>query len=77
MRAALTGGRARDLPDGGGGGRLALAVGEAAARSLGEERRWVCEAAVRLTLSYVMVPAVSDEAACAQVARLVRGLTGP
>lgn len=35
---------------------------------------WACEAAVRLTFSYVLVPAGSDEDACLQVARLVRGL---
>ncbi|MCW2870969.1 TetR family transcriptional regulator [Actinacidiphila oryziradicis] len=33
-----------------------------------------CEAAVRLTLSYVIAPAASDNDACQQVARLVRGL---
>jgi AcrR family transcriptional regulator len=35
---------------------------------------WACEAAVRLALSYVIAPSVSDEEACRQVARLVRGL---
>ncbi|MDJ0343230.1 TetR family transcriptional regulator [Streptomyces sp. H10-C2] len=35
---------------------------------------WACEAAVRLTLAYVVAPASSDEDACRQVARLVRGL---
>lgn len=35
---------------------------------------WACEAAIRLTLSYVIAPAPSDEAACLRVARLVRGL---
>ncbi|MEV4437974.1 TetR/AcrR family transcriptional regulator [Streptomyces sp. NPDC049577] len=33
-----------------------------------------CEAAVRLTLSYVVVPAASDEAAAEEIARLVRVL---
>lgn len=33
-----------------------------------------CEAAVRLTLSYVVAPTGSLDDACAQVARLVRGL---
>ncbi|MFC4032531.1 TetR/AcrR family transcriptional regulator [Streptomyces polygonati] len=35
---------------------------------------WACEAAIRLTLSYVVAPAPSDEAACLRVARLVRSL---
>ncbi|MEU5428176.1 helix-turn-helix domain-containing protein [Streptomyces olivoreticuli] len=35
---------------------------------------WACEAAVRLTLSYVLAPAVSYEEAAGQVARLVRAL---
>lgn len=35
---------------------------------------WACEAAVRLTLAYVVAPSASDEDACLQVARLVRGL---
>lgn len=35
---------------------------------------WACEAAVRLTLAYVVAPSTSDEDACLQVARLVRGL---
>ncbi|MBY8881700.1 TetR/AcrR family transcriptional regulator [Actinacidiphila acidipaludis] len=35
---------------------------------------WACEAAIRLTLSYVVAPAPSDEDACLRVARLVRSL---
>ncbi|MEU5422549.1 TetR/AcrR family transcriptional regulator, partial [Streptomyces sp. NPDC020667] len=35
---------------------------------------WACEAAVRLTLSYVLAPAASHEEAAGQVARLVRAL---
>ncbi|MDX3095943.1 helix-turn-helix domain containing protein [Streptomyces sp. ME19-03-3] len=35
---------------------------------------WACGAAVRVTVSYVLAPAGSDEQACRQVARLVRGL---
>ncbi|MDF9815534.1 TetR family transcriptional regulator [Streptomyces sp. SPB162] len=35
---------------------------------------WACEVAVRLTLAYVVAPSTSDEDACLQVARLVRGL---
>jgi AcrR family transcriptional regulator len=35
---------------------------------------WACEAAVRVILSYALAPAASDEEACLQVARLVRGL---
>jgi AcrR family transcriptional regulator len=35
---------------------------------------WACEAAIRLTLSYVVVPAPTDEDACLRVAQLVRSL---
>ncbi|MCZ4120147.1 TetR family transcriptional regulator [Streptomyces sp. H39-S7] len=35
---------------------------------------WACEVAVRLTLAHVVAPSASDEDACRQVARLVRGL---
>ncbi|MEU4208879.1 TetR family transcriptional regulator [Streptomyces sp. NPDC026206] len=38
--------------------------------------RRACEAAVRLTLSYVVAPAATDEEAARDVARLVRALTG-
>ncbi|MBT2386245.1 TetR/AcrR family transcriptional regulator, partial [Streptomyces sp. ISL-11] len=41
-----------------------------------EETAWACEAAVRLTLSYVIAPVASDEDAAAHVARLVRALEG-
>ncbi|RLU99322.1 TetR family transcriptional regulator [Streptomyces griseocarneus] len=37
---------------------------------------WACEAAVRLTLSYVIAPAPSPEEAAGHVARLVRALLG-
>ncbi|MCC3767737.1 TetR/AcrR family transcriptional regulator [Streptomyces sp. UNOC14_S4] len=37
---------------------------------------WACEAAVRLTLSYVIAPAPSSEEAAGHVARLVRALLG-
>ncbi|MGK5546887.1 hypothetical protein ACSNOH_19470 [Streptomyces sp. URMC 127] len=39
-----------------------------------EVTQWACEAAVRLTLSYVVAPGASDEEAAAHVARLVRTL---
>ncbi|WP_431947311.1 TetR family transcriptional regulator [Actinacidiphila sp. bgisy167] len=35
---------------------------------------WACGTAVRVAVSYVAVPAASDEQACRRVARLVRGL---
>ncbi|SEN50943.1 TetR/AcrR family transcriptional regulator [Actinacidiphila rubida] len=38
---------------------------------------WACEAAIRLTLSYVIAPAPSDEEACLRVAQLVRSLLAP
>jgi hypothetical protein len=45
----------------------------------GSDIAWACEAAVRLTLSYVVAPgAGGDEAACLRVAHLVRSLlAGP
>ncbi|WTR14557.1 TetR/AcrR family transcriptional regulator [Streptomyces sp. NBC_00138] len=39
-----------------------------------EDIVWACEAALRLTLSYVIAPAPSDEDACLRVAQLVRSL---
>jgi AcrR family transcriptional regulator len=45
-----------------------------AAGAAGSDIAWACEAAVRLTLSYVIAPAPSDEAACLRVAQLVRSL---
>jgi AcrR family transcriptional regulator len=76
VRAALTGAR-------GGAGRDL--VGELHSRTVAalvsghpglrpEDIAWACEAAIRLTLSYVIAPAPSDEAACLRVAQLVRGL---
>ncbi len=41
-----------------------------------EAARRACEAAVRLTLSYVVAPAASDEEAAGEVARVVRALLG-
>ncbi|WP_406268781.1 TetR/AcrR family transcriptional regulator [Actinacidiphila glaucinigra] len=38
------------------------------------EADWACGTAVRVTVSYVLAPAASDEEACRRVARLVRGL---
>ena len=35
---------------------------------------WACEVAIRLTLSYVIAPAPTDEDACLRVAQLVRSL---
>ncbi len=73
VRAALTGCRGERLPAGAGRGELTAALREVVAGTL--HGSLVCEAAVRLAVSYVMVPAASDEDACAQVARLVRGLS--
>lgn len=39
-----------------------------------EDIAWTSEAAIRLTLSYVIAPAPSDEDACLRVAQLVRNL---
>lgn len=75
VRAALTGCRGEQLPAGTGRGELTAALREVVGRALRDGGSWVGEAAVRLAVSYVMVPAASDEDACAQVARLVRGLS--
>jgi AcrR family transcriptional regulator len=74
-RAALTGFRGERLPPAMGTGGLAAALRDRAAALLGAEVAWVCEAAVRLTVSYVIEPADSDQDACHRVARLVRTLT--
>lgn len=54
--------------------RAAVALGRRFPRFDQAETGWACEAAVRLTVSYVVAPAASDEEACLRVARLVRGL---
>ncbi|MEU4093869.1 TetR family transcriptional regulator [Streptomyces sp. NPDC026673] len=54
--------------------RAAAALGRRFPRLDQAETGWACEAAVRLTVSYVVAPAASDEEACLRVARLVRGL---
>ncbi|MCQ8770351.1 TetR/AcrR family transcriptional regulator [Streptomyces telluris] len=56
--------------------RTVRAVSGTAADRAPEVTRWACEAAVRLTLSYVVVPGASDEEAAGHVARLVRTLVG-
>lgn len=79
VRAALTGGRVPGrlpLPD------LVAALHTRAVRALTagfpalrpESVEWACEAAIRLTLSYVVAPAPTEEDACLRVAQLVRGL---
>ncbi|MEV4922322.1 TetR/AcrR family transcriptional regulator [Streptomyces roseoverticillatus] len=56
--------------------RAVRAVSGTAGERAPEVTLWACEAAVRLTLSYVVAPGASDEEAAAQVARLVRTLVG-
>ncbi|MFH8786183.1 TetR/AcrR family transcriptional regulator [Streptomyces roseoverticillatus] len=56
--------------------RTVRAVSGTAGERAPEVTLWACEAAVRLTLSYVVAPGASDEEAAAQVARLVRTLVG-
>ncbi|SEF85100.1 transcriptional regulator, TetR family [Actinacidiphila yanglinensis] len=78
VRAALTGARpARlPLPD------LADALRTRTTASLirafprlpPDDVAWACDAAIRLTVSYVLAPAPSDEDACIRVAQLVRSL---
>ncbi|MFF7727213.1 TetR family transcriptional regulator [Streptomyces sp. NPDC008001] len=56
--------------------RAVRAVSGTAVEQAPEVTLRACEAAVRLTLSYVVAPGASDEEAAAQVARLVRTLVG-
>jgi AcrR family transcriptional regulator len=81
VHSALVGDRA-DRADHGEPGELVAALHT---RTVGALRRafpllrpddiaWSCEAAIRLTLSYVIAPAASDEEACLRVAQLVRRL---
>lgn len=77
VRGALTGVRPRPpVPD--LGDALRARTVEALARDFPALRRdglaWACDAAVRLTLSYVMTPAPSDEDACRRVGQLLRSL---
>ncbi|AEW96434.1 MULTISPECIES: TetR/AcrR family transcriptional regulator [Streptomycetaceae] len=77
-RDALTGCPGARLPAAPELSGLAAALPHRAAGALAPEAAgppWVCEAAVRLAVSYVAHPAPSDEDACARVARLVRALT--
>ncbi|MDF2254605.1 TetR/AcrR family transcriptional regulator [Streptantibioticus ferralitis] len=81
VRAGITGCRTDRLPTAvqPATGELARTLRDRVAAMLGSGpvgAGWVYEAAVRLAVSYVVVPAPSDEDACAQVARLVRGLIG-
>jgi hypothetical protein len=39
-----------------------------------EDIGWACEAALRLTLSYVIAPAADDRESCLRIAQLVRSL---
>lgn len=42
-----------------------------------EDTGWACEAALRLTLSYVIAPAPDDRESCLRIAQLVRSLLTP
>jgi AcrR family transcriptional regulator len=78
IHGALTGGRAQrpPLPD------LADALRTRTLDTLvrgfprlrPDDIAWACEAALRLTVSYVITPAPTDEDACLRVAQLVRSL---
>jgi AcrR family transcriptional regulator len=39
-----------------------------------EDVGWACEAALRLTLSYVIAPAAGDQQSCLRIAQLIRSL---
>jgi AcrR family transcriptional regulator len=79
VRAALTGSRSGDRP---ALPNLVSALHGLAVKALvagfpafrPEDVAWACEAAIRLTLSYVIAPAPTDEDACLRVAQLVRSL---
>jgi AcrR family transcriptional regulator len=82
IRAALTGGRAQRPPLPDLAEALRARTADALIRAFPQPRPrdigWACEAAIRLTVSYVLLPAPADEAACLRVAQLVRSLmAGP
>ncbi|WP_435172965.1 TetR/AcrR family transcriptional regulator [Actinacidiphila sp. bgisy145] len=81
VRAALAGdqgprSRLPPLPDLADALRARVTAGLAAAapRVPAAELAWAGDTAVRLTVSYVVAPARSDEEACTRIARMVRSL---
>lgn len=82
VHAALTAARAPDLPEPEPGPALADAVHARTVAALlrgypglrPDDVVWACEAALRLTLSYVIAPAADDRESCVRVAQLVRSL---
>ena len=78
IRGALTGGRAQRPPLPDLAGALRTRVTDVLVREFPRLRpddvAWACEAALRLTVSYVITPAPTDEDACLRVAQLVRSL---
>lgn len=82
IRAALTGGRPQRPPLPDLAEELRTRTVEALTGAFPRRRRqdtaWACDAAIRLTVSYVLAPAPTDEEACLRVAQLVRSLlAGP
>jgi AcrR family transcriptional regulator len=80
VRAALAGDRTSHppLPDLADAlrTRATLSLAGAYPRLPADDIAWACDAAIRLTVSYVIVPAPSDEQACMRIAQLVRSLLG-
>ncbi|BBA99972.1 putative TetR family transcriptional regulator [Actinacidiphila reveromycinica] len=81
VRAALAGDGAprpwlTPLPDLAGAlrARTAASLAGAFPRLPAEDVAWACDTAIRLTVSYVLVPAPSDDEACARIARAGRSL---
>ncbi|MFI0900102.1 TetR/AcrR family transcriptional regulator [Streptomyces sp. NPDC020983] len=82
LHAALTGpGAASPVP---GAGLVAALHARTVAvlfdgcpRLLPEDVGWACEAALRLTLSYVIAPSADDEESCRRIGQLIRGLLDP
>ncbi|WP_328469045.1 TetR/AcrR family transcriptional regulator [Streptomyces sp. NBC_00448] len=78
VRAALAGDRTSHppLPDLADAlrARAALSLTRAFPRLPADDIAWACDAAIRLTVSYVIAPAPSDEDACMRIAQLVRSL---
>jgi AcrR family transcriptional regulator len=82
VHAALTAARAPDLPDPDAGLALVDVVHARTVAALirgypglrPEDVVWACEAALRLTLSYVIAPAADDRESCVRIAQMVRSL---
>ncbi|MFI0722675.1 TetR family transcriptional regulator [Streptomyces sp. NPDC021224] len=83
LHAALTGPGPAGSPVPGAGlvaavhARTVAVLVDGCPRLLPEDVGWACEAALRLTLSYVIAPAADDEESCLRIGQLIRGLLDP